>query len=589
MSPADDGLPNAPLAPGAMPYGGDTAAKADSSTVEEVLRGVRLLLRQLDSGPRPSLAAVVWPEGLDRRHLGDMPLATRTRNCLRNANLFSRTAALTMRDLLLPNFGARTLKELLVEIERFLKALADDPMAYVPAAMRPELLELARRTGTAGQPALIELAKSASGLRSPFANLRARVSAIVAALSPAERAAVGYRLLEEPQPTFAEIGKRLGVSHSRAQQLHATVERRVRLAVEADAAIAASILKRRLGHLVDGNAFRRHLDTVLGRDDGLAVRLLRKTLLEQAGYVLARGVYLDDEAGAVIETLRAHADDAGLVDESELLALLPDRDWRRHWQVLLGHAGLHPVDRHLAIRRNGEARVKAALLSMGRPATREEIADVSGLTGAHVGNCLSKLRSVVRATKEHWALRDWVDGEYESIPKAIIQRIREGGGATATERLLAELPSRFGVSAGSVRTYLKTPRFVVREGCVSLADAVAHGRDLDGAPCWTFRVQSRFLEGFSFTGLPPEFAKVLGCEPDAGTLVRVDNLPKCRELSVHWRLASATGASLGRIADALRALRIRPGESSARVTVKGPRLVGLTAVGKAAADTADGG
>ena len=119
-------------------------------------------------------------------------------------------------------------------------------------------------------------------------------------------------------------------------------------------------------------------------------------------------------------------------------------------------------------------------------------------------------------------------------------------------------------------------------------DAVAHGRDLGGAPYWTFRVQSRHLDRFSVTGFPPEFAKLLGCEPDGGTLVRIDNLPKRRELTLHWRLASSTGASLGRIADALRALRIRPGES-ARVAVKGPRLVGITAVGKAAADTAGGG
>ena len=83
---------------------------------------------------------------------------------------------------------------------------------------------------------------------------------------------------------------------------------------------------------------RRHLGAVVGREDGLAECLLRNALLERMDYDLARGAYLDAEANALIGKVRsrAHAcaDDAGLVDESELLALLPDGDWRGHWPVL---------------------------------------------------------------------------------------------------------------------------------------------------------------------------------------------------------------------------------------------------------------
>ena len=89
----------------------------------------------------------------------------------------------------------------------------------------------------------------------------------------------------------------------------------------------------------------------------------------------------------------------------------------------------------------------------------------------------------------------------------------------------------------SVRAYMQTPKFVIRDGWVSLAntssiqlrdlDDVIDGRDHGGAPYWTFAVEDRFFDGYSVTGVPPEFAKALGCAPDAGERVRIDNLPGC--------------------------------------------------------------
>ena len=95
-------------------------------------------------------------------------------------------------------------------------------------------------------------------------------------------------------------------------------------------------------------------------------------------------------------------------------------------------------------------------------------------------------------------------------------------------------------------------------------------------PYWTFVVEGRFFDGYSVTGVPPEFAKALGCAPDAGERVRIDNLPDCAELSIRWPLASTTGASLGYLAEPLEHLGLEPGHR-ARVTIKGPRLVELSA------------
>ena len=77
------------------------------------------------------------------------------------------------------------------------------------------------------------------------------------------------------------------------------------------------------------------------------------------------------------------------------------------------------------------------------------------------------------------------------------------------------------------------------------------------------------------TGVPPEFAKALGCDPDGGTHARIENLPLCRDLSVRWPVATTTGASLGYLADALRELGLQKGQW-VRVTLKGRNLVELS-------------
>ena len=195
-----------------------------------------------------------------------------------------------------------------------------------------------------------------------------------------------------------------------------------------------------------------------------------------------------------------------------------------------------------------------------------------GLSATQVSGAFSNIPSVVRASKDAWALTEWGDDEYRGIVAEIIQRIEEDGGSTTTKRLLTELPEKFDVSARSVYSYMQTPRFLIRDGLVSLAnvsslelrplDDAIHGRDVDGAAYWTFAVESRFFEGYSVTGVPPEFAKALGCEPDGGTYARIENLPNCHDLSVRWRVATTTGASIGYVADAIRELGLQTGSGS---------------------------
>ena len=102
------------------------------------------------------------------------------------------------------------------------------------------------------------------------------------------------------------------------------------------------------------------------------------------------------------------------------------------------------------------------------------------------------------------------------------------------------------------------------------------GRDERGAPYWTFIAQQRYFEGYSVSGVPPEFAKHAGCAPDAATGLSIANLSGCRDLSLHWRLASPTGASIGYLAAPLQRLGVRVGET-VRVTILRPGVVELSA------------
>jgi len=236
----------------------------------------------------------------------------------------------------------------------------------------------------------------------------------------------------------------------------------------------------------------------------------------------------------------------------------------------LEHCGLHRLSGTLALRNTKKAQVKAAVTAIARPATKEEIADICGIALGRLGSTLSSIAGVVRADKKRWGLSEWIEDEYEGIPAEIVQRIEEDGGATRLERLLEELPRMFGVTENSVRMYVATQRFHLRDGYVSLADPsvislqqlddTIHGYTDDGLPYWRFRVEERYFRGYSLTGLPPEIVKAIGCEPDGRIRVSVASPVDSQPVSVGWPLASTVGPFVGYLADSLKKLGAHSGE-----------------------------
>ena len=612
---------------------------------ERFLIDIQDALDGLRNGSMARMESVAWPAGLSRTVLHALPIEVRTRNCLQRERLMEGDNPLTVQELLrVPNFGWKSLRDLLFTVENFLSdcirigsadsAEASEPNERTPATLNetvvfmartetfrtpwdragqllspllataaelhgakrfadvlnPDFMRLAGKMGIAGAIGAIRIDYLANGTPGLVAATLARLSRTLDAASDTECTVIEYRLLRTPPATLEAVGSQVGVTRERIRQVQARIERKIHAVLGRGLRVIAMTMKEPLGHMVSQSELEDRIEQLLPGGESLATRILRKALLNEMGFTLDNGLYLDERAMEQLEHIRASirkfADDVGLVDEQQLVASLPSAEWKQWWPWVREHCGLHDLLGSLGIRDSGKARAKAALISIGHPATREEIARLCGFGENKTGSHLSVIPSVVKADKDRWGLKDWVDDEYEGIVGEIIQRIEEDGGATTTERLLEELPTKFGVAPASVRAYMQTPKFVIRNGWVSLAntssiqlrdlDDVIDGRDHGGAPYWTFTVEDRFFDGYSVAGVPPEFAKTLGCAPDAGERVRIDNLPDCLDLSIRWPLASTTGASLGYLAEPLKHLGLESGQR-ARVTIKGRCLVELSA------------
>ena len=450
-------------------------------------------------------------------------------------------------------------------------------------------MRLAGMMGIADELDSIRIGDMTDGAAGLVLTSASHLEGIIAGATETERMIIEERLLRTPPKTLEDVGNDVGVTRERIRQIQVRVEKKIRSALGEGLQVIASTLKQEFGQVVPLSEFKARIEELLVNRQEVVKKLFGRALIHAMGFQLIHGMYLDERARRELAEIRTAtrrlADDVGLVDADRVAERFPTPEWSRWWPWVRERCGLVALFGSLGIRASGKARAKAALISIGRPATREEIAEMCGFGRNKAGSHLSVIPSVVKADKDRWGLKEWVDDEYDGIVGEIVQRIDEEGGATTTERLLTELPEKFGVNPASVRAYLQTPKFVVRDGWVSLAsrssvplrdlDDVVDGRDKDGAPYWTFVVEARFFDGYSVTGVPQEFAKALGCQPDSGEDVRIENLPQCRALSVRWPLASTTGASLGYLADPLRRLGMKAGDR-ARVTIKRPGVANFS-------------
>ena len=583
----------------------------------------RSLLHIAKTFPPPT-SLVVIPPDTDRGELLILPLRVRTVNALIKSGLLRSSGPLSVGDLLaIPGFGMTSLLDLMcvAEAAPFVRSDFPVPPMAVESPGNPadvgcegsawreltDVLEFLLAAANEFYGAVtvadaLELDLTALALDLGIAqtvdshkiqdltDVRILVGVIDAirnlqATMPERKLAIVEQYLYAQTPTtLEELGQTFGVTRERIRQVKNQVVAEIERCVGPKIAFISAILGRKAGPVVREDDLGLLVAELFEGQSmhNPAVDLTRRMVEVALEYNYVRGVCANRAATAVLDRFFKNAvdlaDNVGLIDEEALRASLPDEEWRRLFKLLVERCGFVRIGDRLALRSTKRARAKAAILSIGRSATLDEIVAESGLPRTNLGGLVSGIPGIVRASKTKWGIEDWIEDEYEGIVAEIEQRIEEDGGATTLDRLVSELPEMFEVKEGSVRALAATPQFVLRDGMVRLAQEsevtlrdiydVVDGVTGEGWPYWSFRVQESYFDGYSVAGVPPEIADALGC-PKNGSIRAVVSRPGgCRRVSVNWSLTSLSGASIGYISTALKRLGVAEGDKVCLVVVK---------------------
>ena len=407
-----------------------------------------------------------------------------------------------------------------------------------------------------------------------------RLRDYISSCTKRHRAILAGRLCIRPKKTLRALASALSISSERVRQDQVMLSSQIDHRAGAEAMILAGVLRRsEFGTMALEDDIKHLLAElfVAPGDEPLLAALCAGMVSRRLGYKTSRnGVCADDPAvkkcREIEEGLADHFDDARLVPLKVISASLL-RGTRL--KEVLGFLGLCRIGRvYVSRRATAKARVKAALLEIGRPATREEIALKSGLDEHRTGLQLSSLSSVIKKDKKHWSIRSSEDEDhYAGVWEEISKTIEDSGGSAEVEDIRLAFPKRFGVKAETVDAYLATHRFVVKEGRVRLSDldsVIGSLRPLDqvvsgfndmGLPYWDFPFNEKMLKGYSVTGVACEFVYAAGCLPDERSKPLVLDSPETGiPLTASWCLSSTSYASIGHLSEALTALQKSRGE-----------------------------
>lgn len=584
----------------------------------------------------PPESLVVIPAGIDRTELVDRPLRTLTANTLLRNGFLKGSNALSLGDLLsIPSFGMACLLDLMCVAEAAPLAQLEVPVpttaSELPEASVPtpapeapdtpadvryqrtawrelvDVLELLLAAAnefhgatTVAEALELDLAELGAdlGITQAVASHKIQdltdvriVGGVIdairdlrATLPDRKLAILEQYLFARTRKTLEELGQTFSVTRERIRQVKNQVAEDVEELVGPEVSIITATLARKAGFVVGEKDLRLLVDELFEGEalQDPAVDLTRRIIEAALEYDCVRGVCANSEAREVLADFRKQAvelaDEVGLLDEEALRASLPNEEWLRLFELSVERCGLVRISDRLALRSTKRARAKAAILTIGRLATLDEIAVESGLARTRLAGLLSSIPGIARASKTKWGIEDWIEDEYEGIAAEIKQRIEEDGGITTLDRLVSELPEMFEVKEGSVRAIVKSSQFVLQDGLVRLAEEsevmlrdifeVVDGVTEEGWPYWSFSVHERYFEGYSLSGVPPEVADALGCPRNGSTRAVVSRPGGCGRVSVNWKLTSLSGASVGYISTALSRLGVAEGDRMCLVVVK---------------------
>ncbi|MDA7936803.1 hypothetical protein N9B79_00350, partial [bacterium] len=190
----------------------------------------------------------------------------------------------------------------------------------------------------------------------------------------------------------------------------------------------------------------------------------------KGGWAVHRSIA--DEVASLQEKLTSDTDQYGFLNDERIETLCEHLffDAEERNQYLTEVVGLGFSFGNWTSKQTLRCEVASAIRKIGRPATKEEIADLLGHPVQRVGSMMGNLEGVVRADRYRWGFSEWIDDAYDGIVGEIEQRIDAYNGSVPVHILLTEIPSQFDVAEGSVRAYLASSAFVVESDMVRRAN-----------------------------------------------------------------------------------------------------------------------
>jgi hypothetical protein len=409
--------------------------------------------------------------------------------------------------------GKALASEVLVEAEQSLltigQLLGTTPRRDLESVMEPEVLvlmqaeglanwadlehalphELAHRVGSPAVQVVLAAWIAALGTEAhPQPDLLSEPEPIYSALTSVFRCAGNVRALNvwwmrslglNRGPTLREVGKAIGVSGARAQQLDAEgrqAGRRIlqRLAM-GPVGVAAEQLHAALGPVFPLDLLSWPLvglTPTIGETDAQVIELgppqVGLLLLRLAGPYTQHGVWLHrsderwnaDRYAIRQEILEQAASSLSTEQAYELLAesgvVEPARE-----PLLSSFEGIVQIAGHVHPWPDDAAgRMETVLRANGAPMSKTALARLIQRNVGTVSNILMTSERFARLDQDLFGLADWPGDRYAGVVEAIESAIGASGGVATSQAIFDYVLARFSVAENSIRTYLNSPEFV---------------------------------------------------------------------------------------------------------------------------------
>lgn len=409
---------------------------------------------------------------------------------------------------------------------------------------------------------------------SQFPSHSRKMQTLWSQLSPKQQSVARARLARKSvTETLETIGERLDLTRERVRQIQVRITQKIGEALESETNEILAELAAQTGDMVNEDEFRSMLEEILGGCTEVWEVAYMAYLIQESGYKFNRGIRISPTAVKFLNAAKAQvpdSKDARIVNVESIRQIDPDY-WYKYRTSIVKCLGLTLLPNgSVATRDTLPVRVLDALSYLGSPATKEELAELTGIPEKTLLSRLWCIDEIVKVANNLWTLKSPGLTKYVGVVDMIEQILQEEGGECSTEYLREEVRKRCNVKHSSVNTFLATSQFIVRNGRARLRKEneialkplwqTIDGRLANGSPYWTFAVQERHLMGNSVTGFPPELAHELGIEPNSYAWVPVTRPVGCRDLKVTWRMASANGVHIGYLRDTFEGLNCSVGQ-----------------------------